>query len=82
MVTRKLRLTDRQFLRELGQKLEKIILEDRGYSSIDAFCLEHHDLIAKPTLYAVCRGERDMKVSTLRGLADALEIPLTSLLDI
>ena len=82
MVTRKIRASDKRFLRELGKKIEKMIIEEHGYRSLDAFSLEHHDLIAKPTLYQICAGERDMKISTLRGLAEALEIPLTLLLNI
>lgn len=80
MVTRKLKSDDKAFLKKLGKKIEKIILEDMGYKSLDEFSLEQHDFIAKPTLYQVCQGKRDMKVSTLRGLAQALDIKLTDLL--
>ena len=82
MVTRKIRASDKRFLRELGKKIEKMIIEERGYRSLDAFSLEHHDLIAKPTLYQICAGERDMKVTTLIGLAEALDVSLNSLLEI
>lgn len=41
----------------------KIILEEKGNSSLDGFALEYYDLIAKPTLYQICAGKRDMKVS-------------------
>ena len=77
---RKLRADDRAFLRKLGKKIEKIILEDKGYSSLDAFALEYYDLIAKPTLYQICAGKRDMKVSTLLGLSEALDVKLTDML--
>lgn len=80
MVTRKLRADDRAFLKRLGKRIEKIIIEERGYSSLDAFSLEFHELIAKPTLYQVCQGKRDMKVSTLRGLAEALDLSLVELI--
>lgn len=80
MVTRKLKSDDKVFLRRLGKKIEKMILEEREYSSLDAFSLECHDLIAKPTLYEICAGKRDMKISTLRGLATALEISVPDLL--
>lgn len=74
MVTRKLRPGDKAYLRKLGKRIEAIVLKERGYSSLDAFALEHHDLIAKPTLYQICNGKRDMKVSTILGLSKALEI--------
>ncbi len=82
MVTRKLRSDDQVYLRKLGRKIETLILQKRGYKSLDAFSLEFHDLIAKPTLYEICAGKRDMKVSTLRGLAVALEIELSELVDL
>jgi hypothetical protein len=80
MVTRRLKADDKAFLKKLGKKIEKIILEEKGYRSLDAFALEYHDLIAKPTLYQICAGERDMKISTLRGIAKALERSAESLL--
>ncbi len=79
MVTRKKSTSDKVFFERLGKRVESLILKDRGYSSLDAFALEHHDRIAKPTLYQLCAGERDMKVSTLRGLASALGISLEEL---
>jgi len=79
MATRKLKKDDKTFLKKLGKRIEKIIIEDMGYSSLDAFTLEYHDLIAKPTLYQICQGKRDMKVSTLRGLTSALEMSLEDL---
>lgn len=82
MVTRKLKKEDRDFLRKLGNRIEQIILVEKGYASLDAFSLEHHERIAKPTLYQICAGERDMKISTLRGLATALSIEVTDLLDL
>jgi hypothetical protein len=80
MVTRKLSRSDKAFQERLGQRVRRLILEEKGYSSLDAFSLEHHDVIAKPTLYQLCDGERDLKLSTLRGLARALDLPLTDLL--
>ncbi len=79
MVTRKLRSDDKAFLKKLGKKIEKIILEEKGYRSLDAFALEYYDLIAKPTLYQICDGKRDMKISTFRRLAEALECDLNRL---
>jgi hypothetical protein len=81
MVTRKLKADDRRFLKRLGEEIRHLILEEKGYKSLDAFYLEFHDLIAKPTLYQICDGQRDMKLSTLRSLAKALDISLPDLLE-
>ncbi len=80
MVTVKLNKADRAFFERFGQRLRKIILEERGYSSLDAFSIEHHDKITKATLYAICDGKRDMKWSTMLRLAAALRIPLEDLI--
>ena len=79
MPTKRLRRSDKLFYEKLGHRVRKIILSDKGYSSLDAFSLEHHDAVAKPTLYSLCDGKRDMKVSTLRGLAKVLGMTLESL---
>lgn len=81
MVTRKLKAEDRAFLKRLGKKIERLILEEKGYRSLDAFALEFHDSIAKPTLYQICQGKRDMKASTMRGLAAALEMTIQELIE-
>ncbi len=60
--------------------MRKMILEEGGYASLDAFALAHHDEIAKGTLYEICDGSRDMKFSTLRGLCRALGISLQGLI--
>lgn len=80
MPTKPLQKADRRLLEALGKKVEKMILVDMGYSSLDAFSLEFSDEITKATLYQVCRGERDMKISTLLGLSRALGVPLGVLL--
>lgn len=80
MATRKLKSTHKAFLRKLGNKVKHLILKERGYSSLDAFWLEHGDKIAKPTLYQLCEGKRDMKTSTLLGLCEALGITLSDLI--
>jgi len=79
-LTKKLGKRERLALEKLGQKIRRMILEDRGYASLDAFALEFHDLITKPTLYQICSGKRDMKFSTLYGLARALNLPLARLI--
>lgn len=80
MPTKNLRKEDRDFIKKLGKRVEKIILKDRGYKSLDAFSLEYHDEIAKPTLYQLCDGKRDMKFSTLLGLCRALNVDVVDLL--
>jgi hypothetical protein len=80
MPTKKLNRSDKLFCERLGSRVRAIILTEKKYPSLDAFSLEHHDLIAKPTLYQLCDGKRDMKVSTLRGLAKALGMSLESLI--
>ena len=82
MVTRRLRSDDKAFLRKLGARIEKIILVEKGYKSLDAFALEYHDLIAKPTLYQICAGQRDMKLTTIRRFCEALEIKLSDLISL
>lgn len=82
MVTRKLKREDRDFLKRLGEKIRHIILEEKGYRSLDAFALEHYEIIAKPTLYQICEGKRDMKISTLQCLCQALEISLSKLVSL
>ena len=79
-MTRKLSKADQQFLKRLGDKVRKMILEERGYASLDAFALAHHDKIAKGTLYELCEGNRDMKISTLRGLSRALGVTIQNLI--
>lgn len=70
---------EQKFVR-LGKKLRSIILQDLAYESLDRFALEHHDIISKPTLYAICDGQRDFQFSTLLRLAEALETSVPDLL--
>lgn len=81
MVTRKIDSIDKTFLIKFGKYIEHLIIKEQGYRSLDAFALENHDKITKPTLYQICAGERDMKLSTLRKLANALGIKAATLLD-
>jgi len=80
VATKRLKRADRQTLEVLGKRIESMILKDRGYKSLDAFALEFHDEITKPTLYQLCAGKRDMKISTMIGLARALDVPVSDLL--
>ncbi len=74
MASRNIPREHKRALKQLGRKLKKIILTDRKYSSLDAFYLENHDIIAKATFYDLCEGRRDMRMSTFIGLCRALEI--------
>lgn len=76
----KLTKDEKRKFKELGRKVKTIILEKKGYKSLDRFSLEHHDCITKPTLYAICDGNRDMQLSTLLRLAKALEVSVLDLL--
>lgn len=78
----KLTAKEKLYFKKLGTKIQKIILKDLGYQSLDSFALEHHDIVSKPTLYAICRGERDFQFSTVLRLAEALEIAPLKLLSV
>ena len=80
MPTKKLNRADRRTLETLGKRIESIILKEKGYKSLDAFSLAFHEEIAKPTLYELCDGRRDMKLSTLLGLSRALDLTVADLL--
>ncbi len=78
--TKKIRAVDQKFFIELGGRIRKTIIIDLKYPSLDAFSLEYHDLISKPTLYQISNGKRDMKISTLRRLAETLGISIQELI--
>jgi hypothetical protein len=80
MVTRKINKSEKELIQKIANNVKKLIFEVYGYKSLDAFSLEYHDLIAKPTLYQICDGKRDMKISTLLRLAKALEVDIETLL--
>ena len=65
--------SDKKYLKALGAKIEKIILCELKYSSLDKFALEHHNKITKPTLYAICRGKRDFQFLTISGLSKSFK---------
>ncbi|GEM_PF-1645196 len=80
MTKNKLSKQEEQTFLKLGKKLRSMILQDLGYESLDRFALEHHDIISKPTLYAICDGQRDFQFSTLLRLAKALRTSVPELL--
>ena len=81
MAKNKLSKQEEQTFLRLGKKLRILILRDLGYDSLDRFALEHHDIISKPTLYAICDGQRDFQFSTLLRLAKALDTSILELLE-
>ncbi len=74
MPTKKLTKQEKSFFIDLGKRVENIIKGKMKYSSYDAFSLEHHGEIGKVTLYQICEGKRDMKVSTLLRLSKTQEV--------
>jgi len=66
-----------EFLRKLGKSLETKIYA-RGYLTLEQFA--HENNISKSTLYQVVHGETNTSVFTLYQYAQALEIPLSELL--
>jgi hypothetical protein len=74
MPTKKLTKQEKSFLIDLGKRVESIIKQDMKYSSHDAFSLEHHESIGKATVYQICDGKRDMKLTTLLRLCRALDV--------
>lgn len=82
MAKSKLTGKEKLYFRKLGSKIQNIILKDLGYQSLDSFALEHHEIVSKPTLYAICSGERDFQFSTILRLAEALNMDSLELLSI
>lgn len=81
MAKNKLSKQEEQAFIKLGNRIRSVILKDLGYQSLDSFSLENHEIISKPTLYAICDGQRDFQFSTLLRLAKALEINVPELLE-
>lgn len=81
MATKKLSKEHKIALLALGKRIRFSILTNKSYKSLDAFSLEYHDLITKPTLYQICDGKRDMKLSTLMSLSSALATTVNKLLE-
>lgn len=81
MAKNKLSKQEEQAFIKLGRKLRTIILKDLGYQSLDSFALENHEIISKPTLYAICYGQRDFQFSTLLRLAEALGTSVQELIE-
>ena len=80
MTTRKQTKEEKELLTIVAKNVRDLIFKKFKYQSLDAFSLEWHDLIAKPTLYQICDAKRDMKLSTLLRLSKALEVKIEDLL--
>lgn len=80
MAKNKLTKSEQQIFNKIGKKIRSIILADLGYKSLDSFALEYHDIITKPSLYAICDGRRDFQFSTLIRLSKALGVDINNIL--
>ena len=81
MTKRKLRKKDRLLLKRLGRRIKRIILKERGYSSLDAFSLECGDVLSKTTLYRICDGVQDPYFLSIMKICEALDVSLIDLLN-
>lgn len=71
--------TDNKFFESLGRRVSALIAE-KGYKSPYAFWLEHGDEgLSRSNLNYLLSGKTDPKVSTLRRIAEGLEIDLHEL---
>ena len=80
MTKRKLRKKDRLLLKRLGRRTKRIILKERGYSSLDAFSLECGDVLSKTTLYRICDGVQDPYFLSIMKICEALNVSFLDLL--
>lgn len=72
---------DEKWLAALGVRLGKLI-EQKGYKSVYDFWIQAvGDEVSRASLNYILNGKVDVKISTLRKLADGLEIDLKTLLD-
>ena len=62
-----------------SKRVKDYILKEFKYSSLDAFALENHELVAKATLYSFCNHQRDIRLSSLSKIARALNISIGEL---
>ena len=68
-----------EILKKFGTNLARLI-RDKGYRSRDAF-LKQTDLeIYKADLHRMIKGEKDVQISTLYKIAEALGVPARELL--
>lgn len=71
---------DTQFLKGLGRRINLLILQ-KGYVSPYEFWIERSDaLFSRAALHYILIGKADPKITTLRAIAEGLEITLQELL--
>ena len=70
---------DERYFVALGKRVESLILK-KGYRSPYAFWLEHGDEgLSRSNLNYLINGKSDPKLSTLRRIAEGLEIEIADL---
>lgn len=71
--------TDDKYLKALGKRVSKLI-EEKGYKSPYSFWLENGDEgLSRSNLNYLINGKSDPKLSTLRRIAEGLEIEVADL---
>ena len=71
--------SDNKFFAALGKKVASLITE-KGYKSPYAFWLEHgEEGLSRSNLNYVLNGKSDPKVSTLRRIAEGLDVDMSEL---
>ncbi len=71
---------DRSYLVALGGRIESLIHE-QGYKSAYDFWIEKSDgLFSRASLNFILNGEKDVRITTLRILAECLDISVDELL--
>jgi transcriptional regulator with XRE-family HTH domain len=72
--------SDEKIFSELGKRVAALIKE-KGYKSPYVFWLEHGDEgLSRSNLNYILNGKSDPKLSTLRRIAEGLEIDISELL--
>lgn len=70
---------DEKWLQQLGQRIHKLI-EHRGHKSPYEFWIHAAgDSISRANLNYVIKGQVDVKATTLKKIADALEVEYSEL---
>lgn len=81
MKDKKKSASDEKFRIALGKRIEQLILS-RGYKSPYEFWLENGgDGLSRSNLNYILVGKNDPKLSTLRHIAEALEVDICELLN-
>ncbi len=79
MEKNKKQLSDQKYCIALGKKIS-LLIKEKGYKSPYAFWLENgEDGLSRSNLNYIINGKTDPKLSTLRKIADGLEVELVDL---